>query len=144
MKEIKEINKCKFSNTDKNNLQPFFVRIKDKFGLYKWKITHIQETMELTQKEKRLNLGFTLRVHNANNHSECSAIDQIGHNKSIPKYVHKGMKIKLLESRGKANGRMVRQGQNEGIYYEIPHSFNGMIDFSKSRENTFKAQKGED
>ncbi|RNA37862.1 hypothetical protein BpHYR1_023110 [Brachionus plicatilis] len=64
------------------------------------------------------------------NHSECSAIDQIGHNKGIPKYVHKGDEdqvVGIFKSRGKANGRMVRQGPYGGIYYEIPHLFKKIL-----------------
>ncbi|RNA33285.1 hypothetical protein BpHYR1_021267 [Brachionus plicatilis] len=83
---------------------------------------------------KRKKLDFRSKNNNyktvnfpTDNHSECSAIDQIGHNKSFPKYVHKGDEdqvVGIFKSRGKANCRMVTQGPYGGIYYEIPHSFN--------------------
>ncbi|RNA39176.1 hypothetical protein BpHYR1_049858 [Brachionus plicatilis] len=75
---------------------------------------------------KRKKLDFRSKNNNyktvnfpTDNHSECSAIDQIGHNNSDEDQV-----VGIFKSRGKANGRMVvRQGPYGGIYYEIPHSF---------------------
>ncbi|RNA07445.1 hypothetical protein BpHYR1_024434, partial [Brachionus plicatilis] len=115
-KNIEEINT---SRTDLKSRIEHYKELIDRFR-------ELNKEIENLENDKSKNNNYKTVNFSTDDHSECSAIDQIGHNKSIPKYVHKGDEdqvVGISKSRRKANGRMVRQGPYGGIYYEIPHSF---------------------